>query len=166
MIVLVTGSRYATHDTHGLAIRRALLWATGARAGRSDTTVTHELRDGSAEGVDIIARRIAIEDFGWASRPFAADWSDCDPTWADPTGSTRPCTTGHRQSRANGRTWCPTAGLRRNQRMVDSLLAEDAARKVCVAFPIPDLGSRGTADCLTRAWRAKIPTLVFPLSAP
>lgn len=70
---------------------------------------------------------------GWDRRGFAADWT--------------------RYGKA--------AGPIRNQEMIDALLAEDDPVKVVVAFPDPT--SRGTADCIERAWRAGIPVFVFPL---
>lgn len=45
------------------------------------------------------------------------------------------------------------AGPIRNQEMVD------AGAEICVAFLVP--GSRGTADCLTRARTAGIPTRIY-----
>lgn len=47
------------------------------------------------------------------------------------------------------------AGMIRNAEMVA------AGADICVAFPAPD--SRGTIDCLTKAWKAGIHTRVYPL---
>lgn len=167
MIILVTGSRYANMDVHGPIIRRTLAWATGMLISPDGTIgpvgLPHELWDGSAEGVDVIARRIAREDFGWDWRPFAANWPACDPQWRDPVGNVQRCTAGHRARRKSGVEYCPTAGFRRNQLMVDQLLLRAEERRVCLAFPIPDRGSRGTEDCLTRAYLAKVVTIVVPL---
>lgn len=54
------------------------------------------------------------------------------------------------------------AGPIRNQEMIDAAVA-DGDRKVVVAFPQPPK-SDGCADCITRAWKAGIPVLVFPLA--
>lgn len=49
------------------------------------------------------------------------------------------------------------AGMIRNSEMVA------AGADICLAFPAPD--SRGTIDCLTKAWKAGIHTRVYPLRA-
>jgi hypothetical protein len=70
---------------------------------------------------------------GWIVRAFPADW--------DRLGK--------------------AAGPIRNQHMVAELAAS-GERAICVAFPRrPE--SRGTEDCIVRAWRAGIPTVIFPL---
>lgn len=89
---------------------------------------------GDASGLDDLARRKALA-LGWRVDVFAADW------------------------RASGRA----AGPLRNQQMVNS--ASDLSQRhlchvVCAAFPMDD--SVGTWDCIRRATRARIPTLIFP----
>lgn len=160
MIILITGSRFATAKLHLSTILSTLAWVSGdpwQARGR------HELWDGSADGVDVIARRAVTSKFGWTNRPFAANWPTCEPDWIDPIGKCEPCEPSHRKVRKEGSAYCPTAGFRRNQRMVDALLLVDD-RRVCVAFPIPAMGSHGTADCLTRAWHAGVTTIVKPLA--
>lgn len=167
MIVQVTGSRHARPDPHGRVIRATLLWATGAKGGRPGEG--HELRDGLAGGADQICHRIAHEDFGWATRRFEAEWSECDPTWVDPIDRAGRCDPHHRRQRRDGHEYCPTAGFRRNQAMIDALAADEPSlssvdrRKVVVGFPMPEKGSKGTLDCLARALHAGLPVLSVPL---
>lgn len=164
-IVVVTGSRKATDALHRPKIRHTLLWASG---GSRDKPVPQgiELWDGSAEGADTIARSVAKEDFGWSLRPFAANWSG-------------PCVEGHcppdkdhRQPRKNGSGYyCPFAGFRRNQRMVDvAVEARDAGQRViCTVFPVWPVGpkdNRGTYDMLTRIFFAGLPFIGVPLPLP
>jgi hypothetical protein len=151
-----------TEAAHRRRVRQALLFACGGADG-------HELWEGSAEGADVLARSIAVDDLGWVSRPFAANWGG-------PCANT--CPPGHRRIRKGGTSdYCPLAGHRRNQMMVDRAReALDAGqRMVCLAFPIfnpADLAqadwiytkrNRGTADCIDRAWRSGIPTIIIPL---
>ena len=55
--------------------------------------------------------------------------------------------------RANWSAYGKFAGPKRNQEMVDSGV------DVCLAFPMED--SRGTYDCMRRAYAANIPTYIF-----
>lgn len=159
MIVLVTGSRYAKPSEHRATIRKALLWAAGAHDG---TFGDHELWHGDAAGADRLAAEMAREDFGWKAVPLPAEWENCSDV---PVPGSGPCTPEHRKVRANGSaTYCPLAGFRRNQQMVDRLTFE-IGRKVVVGFPIPVLGSRGTIDCLTRALNAGLPIVSVPLTS-
>lgn len=159
MIVLVTGSRYAKPSEHRRVIRYALLWATGGRDGQFGD---HELWEGAAPGVDTIAYEVAKEDFGWKPQRFPADWSECSEV---PVPGMNSCTPEHRKTRGAGAaTYCPLAGFRRNQLMVDELSKVDG-RKVVVGFPIPALGSHGTVDCLTRALHAGLPIVSIPLTS-
>lgn len=48
-----------------------------------------------------------------------------------------------------------SAGMIRNTEMVG------LGARICLAFPAPD--SRGTIDCMTKAWKAGIHVRVFPL---
>lgn len=161
MIVQVTGSRHAKFELHGRVVRATLLWATGAKGGRPGEG--HALWDGLAAGIDQICHELADQDFGWMTERFRADWQACDPTWIDPLGKAATCEPSHRKVRHNlGGDYCPTAGFRRNQAMVDALSNVDG-RKVVVGFPMPERGSRGTLDCLTRALHAGLPVLSVPL---
>ena len=163
MIVLVTGSREVTEAAHRRKVRASMLFAVNSSPGE------HELWDGSADGADVLARSIATGDLKWGSRPFAANWTG-------PCADT--CPPGHRKSRKAGEgDYCPYAGHRRNQMMVDRAREAIAAgqRVVCLAFPIFDPAdleqagwvytkrNRGTADCIDRAWRSGVPTIIIPL---
>ncbi|MFJ9771156.1 SLOG family protein [Kitasatospora sp. NPDC101157] len=85
----------------------------------------------------------------WADRagitvdPFEADWDNCGPE----------CRPGHRRRQRDGSEFCPAAGPRRNQAMVD------AGARFVLAFLLP--GSRGTEDCAQRAEAAGIPVRRF-----
>jgi len=158
VIILVTASRKITREAHGPIIRRTLAYAAGFRSDKVDPD--HELWDGLADGGDAVCHEIATEDFGWKERRFPPNWSACSP---ERVPGCEPCTPAHRRVRRNRKgDFCPTAGFRRNQLMVDTLAAMPD-RKVCVAFPIPAVGSLGTFDCLARALRAGIYLHARPL---
>ena len=78
-------------------------------------------------------------DRGVEDVEYPAQWALCSPICPD-----KP----HRKARRDGSTYCPLAGHARNQDMVN-----DGAR-VLLAFP--ELGSRGTWDCVKRAKAAGI----------
>jgi hypothetical protein len=100
----------------------------------TDFVVVH----GNAAGLDRLVNEISL-DFGVQSKEaFPAQWSDlCDPTF---------CSPNHRRRRRDGSTYCPAAGPRRNQEMVDSGLG------LVVAFD----GGTGTADMMRRSHRVGI----------
>lgn len=136
--VLVTGSR---------------LWSDAARIERvlkgvreqdafADATLVH----GNARGVDQMAAAAWIA-LGGVALPFKARWSQC----------ARACPPNHLKQGANGRWYCPTAGHRRNQRMVDG------GADLCLAFSRDD--SAGTNDCVRRCQGAGIPVLLFDYAA-
>lgn len=95
-------------------------------------------------GDDLAAAWVKIRTRnGWpvTQDPHPAHWSaPCPDT----------CQPDHRQH-DGGREWCPMAGHRRNQQMVDLGAA------ACVGFHRN--GSSGTRDCLQRAKEAGIPRL-------
>lgn len=99
----------------------------------SGTVLVH----GAAEGGDTIAAQWWTTG-GLQVEPHPADWATCGPD----------CPPGHRKSNRRGE-YCPTAGHRRNQAMVD--LGAD----LCIAMPRGV--SRGTYDCARRAYVAGIP---------
>lgn len=103
------------------------------------------LAHGAARGVDQMAAAAWIS-FGGAALPFKAKWSQCG----------RDCPPNHQRSRNGGR-YCPTAGHRRNQRMVD------AGADLCLAFSRD--ASAGCADCVRRAQAADIRVLFFDWAA-
>lgn len=87
---------------------------------------------------------------GGATLPVPADWDACGPE----------CDPRHRRKRRwdrTGGTYCPDAGYRRNQLMVDMQPRAD----LCVAF-IRD-SSTGATDCATRAELAGITLRVYSL---
>ena len=140
MRLLVTGSRdWEHHDSIDQVLahytRRAF-----EKHGR--LTVVHG--KAARGGDDLAAAWVKTRSrTGWpvVQEPHPAYWSaPCVPE----------CPPGHRQRR-DGREWCPFAGHRRNQEMVDLGAA------VCVAFWRN--GSSGTRDCIKRAELAHIRTL-------
>lgn len=151
--ILITGSRDWTDKR---AIADALRWTIGEypalivpdQRGSPSVlwdriTVVH----GAARGADTLAGRIAA---AWGMRvdphPVTSeDWDTCASE----------CKPGHRKTRPDGSTYCPSAGNRRNQRMVD--LGAD----ICLGFPA-HTGWSGTRDCMTRAEKAGIRVVDWP----
>lgn len=85
---------------------------------------------------------------------------ELDPHPADWTGPCRPaCRPGHRKRRRDLSTYCPAAGVYRNQAMVDR--GADA----CVAFLVePSISAcEGTRDTMRRAAAAQIPVTAYPV---
>lgn len=98
-----------------------------------------ELMHGCAEGADTIGDQWAKRN-GISRRPRPADWeAPCAPD----------CPPGHRRRNRRGIDYCPLAGPRRNQQMVDERPVLFVAAQVH--------GSTGTADCIRRAKAAGIP---------
>lgn len=64
------------------------------------------------------------------------------------------CKPNHRQTRKDGTDYCPFAGFRRNQLMVDT--------RPLVVVGFWRNGSSGTRDCLERAEEAGLPTFKIP----
>lgn len=98
-----------------------------------------ELIHGCADGADMIGHRWAFRT-GFLIRERPADWEG-------PCG--RECQPGHRRRNRRGTEYCPLAGHRRNQQMVDEGPVLFVAAQVH--------GSTGTADCMRRARAAGIP---------
>jgi hypothetical protein len=102
-----------------------------------------ELMHGCAEGADMIGHWWAFRT-GFLIRERPADWEGpCGPE----------CQPRHRRRNRRGTEYCPLAGHRRNQRMVDEkpvLFVAASYRK-----------SSGTADCTRRARKADIPVLLL-----
>lgn len=86
-------------------------------------------------------------DFTAVEETHPADWDRCVPECRHP------------QAWRRGRRYCPAAGHRRNQEMVE--LGAD----LVLAFPLPGprTRSRGTWDCVRRAKAAGIPVEVQAL---
>lgn len=132
MRILITGSRrWSDQD----AVERAI-WRELDQAGLRHATIVH----GGARGADTCAAgAAAVLHLDVEAHP--ADWSTCAPT-CEHAARTDP----------HGVAYCPLAGPRRNQAMVD--LGAD----VCLAFPLGE--SRGTWDCVKRAQTAGIPVRI------
>jgi hypothetical protein len=155
-LVLVTGSR-AWSDIPVMADALLDTWHDATQDGHSGITVL----EGGATGADSIARTWAKQHRadGVDSRTMPADW---DGPCADT------CPPGHRKD-AHGHEYCPLAGHRRNQQMVDqkpaivlafvSPCTNDRCRK-----PKPH-GSHGVDDCLKRAKKAEIPVRRYEVTA-
>lgn len=98
-----------------------------------------ELMQGCAEGADTMGDQWAKRN-GILVRERPADWEGpCAPD----------CKPGHRRRNRRGTEYCPLAGHRRNQGMVDE------RPELFVAAQVN--GSTGTADCVRRAEAAGIP---------
>ncbi|WP_399559412.1 SLOG family protein [Streptomyces chartreusis] len=98
-----------------------------------------ELMHGTAEGADTIGGQWADRN-GILVRERPADWNG-------PCGAE--CQPGHRRRNRRGTEYCPLAGHRRNQQMVD----EHPVLFVAASYR----NSSGTADCARRAKDAGIP---------
>lgn len=96
-------------------------------------TIVH----GGATGADLLAGRVA-RGMGFRVEEWLAHWTaPCSPE----------CAHGPRKTWPNGQSYCPAAGLHRNQRMLD--LGAD----LVVGFP----GARGTTHMLQIAQDAGVP---------
>lgn len=132
--ILITGSRSWT-DAQLLADTLLDVWHDATQNGHDSIVIIH----GTADGADTLAGLWA-EGQGLDVETHPADWVTCAPD----------CPPGHRRTRARGGEYCPTAGHRRNQKMLD------ADADLVVGFQRDN--SRGTADCLRRARAAGLPT--------
>lgn len=138
-LIGLTGSR-KWPDVPLLEDTLFLIWHDALEIGYDGIELIH----GDAhDGADAMGDAWAIAN-GVPRRRRPADWEGpCGPE----------CQPGHRRPKRNGRTYCPLAGPRRNQRMVD----ERPALFVGASYR----NSSGTADCLRRARQASIPTWVL-----
>lgn len=136
MRLLITGSR----DWEHLASIDAVLghYARQAATPEVPLTVVHGAALG---GADLLAARWVgqRQRSGWpvVQERHPADWGGA---------CVEQCKPDHRQRRRDGSDFCPFAGFRRNQRMVDTvpLLVVGFWRN----------GSSGTRDCMKRAEKA------------
>lgn len=148
--LLVTGSRKWSDKN---LVWRAIMDGVIACTPIGSRPSTHPFREmrldhGDAVGLDKLAAQQA-QSFGMQVVPHAANWKICDGD---------DCTPGHRRPRSDGTDYCPTAGHRRNQLMVD------LTPTLVLAFPIGGAqGSRGTFDCATRAQRAGLPVFWYEI---
>lgn len=151
--VLFTGSRDYTDAVMVRRVLRGFAW--DATVTDTELVIVH----GDARGADTLVHR-AVESLGEhqgvIEQRCPADWSRCAPDC--------PPTTGHRRSRTvpgpDGlveETYCPGAGVRRNQEMLDAWSPD-----IVVAFLSKPLHlSRGTDDMVRRALAAHIPVHVI-----
>jgi hypothetical protein len=149
-LVLVTGSRTFTdpvpiHDTLLAA------WHDATQDGWSGI----EVMEGTADGPDTISGDWADAHLadGVGHIQVEADWEG--PCAAD-------CRPGHRRAR-RGTTYCPQAGHRRNQGMVDrqpkvALAFIDACRSPRCTKPRPH-DSHGVSHCIGAARNAGVPVV-------
>jgi hypothetical protein len=133
-LIAVTGSR--TYPYRGRLEDTLLnVWHDALQIGYTGIKVMQ----GCAEGADTMADEWAKAN-GIPRRPKPADWEGpCPPQ----------CPPGHRRINRRGIEYCPLAGHRRNQDIVDEgpMLLVAAHHKA----------STGTADCMRRAKKAGIP---------
>lgn len=136
--ILVTGSRRWDRSDR----IEAVLKCVRDQEAFADAVLVH----GGARGVDLMAAAAWIA-LGGTAVAYKARWSQCS----------RACPPNHLKQGSGGRWYCPTAGHRRNARMVD-----DGADLI-LAFSRDN--SAGTNDCVRRAQAAGIPVLLFDYAA-
>ncbi|MFD1278044.1 SLOG family protein [Streptomyces kaempferi] len=138
-LIGLTGSRLWP-DPQLLENTLCLVWHDALEVGYTGIELMH----GCAEGADTIGHEWAFRT-GFLIREFPADWNGpCGPE----------CPAGHRRRNRRGNEYCPLAGHRRNQRMVDE--------RPVLFVAAHHQGSAGTADCIRRAERAGIPVWRLP----
>jgi hypothetical protein len=133
-LIGLTGSR-TWPDPQLLEDTLCMVWHDALQIGYTGIELMH----GGAEGADTIGHEWAFRT-GFLIREFRADWNG-------PCALT--CPPGHRRINLRGIEFCPLAGHRRNQQMVDEgpVLFVAAHHRA----------STGTADCIRRAEKAGIP---------
>jgi len=134
--ILITGSR-AWPAPSLLADTLMDVWHDATQCGYNGILLVH----GGADGADILADTWALVH-GMSCERHRVDreaWETC----------AEDCRPSHRRIRRDGTEYCPTAGHRRNQHMVDLGAA------LVVAFH--HANSSGTADCIRRATAAQLP---------
>lgn len=151
VVILGTGSRKLQDKEF---VRESILEAVYACIPAGEVPYSFEgmaFRHGDAPGFDKVAAREARE-LGMDIDRCPADWRNCCAQ----------CRPGHRKTRPDGSDFCPTAGHRRNQRMVDKL----PRPTLVIACPVGGAqGSRGTFDCAARADRAGLPVYWFEVDS-
>jgi hypothetical protein len=136
--ILVSGSRDWPESKDGRAtVHSAVLTAADNMAHPTvdGAWPTVTLVHGDARGLDRMAAQVGRE-LGMQVEGHPADWVTCSPD----------CRPGHRKTK-NGREYCPDAGPRRNQEMVD--LGAD----VVLGFPLGS-GWSGTRHCMDAGRKA------------
>jgi hypothetical protein len=148
-LIIVSGTRRATAD-HRTEVGFRLSCAALADPG---VTLVH----GDASGVDRLAASIATV-WGWTVVPVPAQWQTCAGFIPREQGG---CPSGPHLRSKGGRTWCPYAGHRRNQQMLNDYPGADFV----LAFPaIGSAGKSGTWDLVHRAADAGLTPQIFPLA--
>ncbi|MGW2384365.1 SLOG family protein [Streptomyces sp. NPDC001658] len=145
-LIGLTGSRQWP-DVPLLETTLFLVWHDALQIGYTGI----ELMQGCADGADTIGDQWAKRN-GILVRERPADWEGpCAPD----------CRPGHRRTRRGGATFCPQAGHRRNQSMVDEQPVLFVAAPAYCTLPRCRSArphySHGTADCIRRAEAAGIP---------
>ncbi|GAA3591171.1 SLOG family protein [Streptomyces osmaniensis] len=145
-LIGLTGSR-AWPDIPLLETTLYLVWHDALQVGYDGMELMH----GCADGADTYGDRWAKRN-GIFVRERAADWEGpCAPD----------CKPGHRRTRRDDTTFCPQAGHRRNQDMVDEHPLLFVAAPTQCTLPkcrtARPHDSHGTADCIRRAEAAGIP---------
>lgn len=136
--ILITGSRTWPDEP---ALRQALadLWHDALQDSHDGIVIVH----GTAEGADQMAGHWAREH-QVPVEEHAADWdAPCDAN----------CPPGHRRRNRRGIEFCPLAGPRRNQQMVDE--------RPVLFLAAHHRNSSGTADCMRRVRAAGIPLITI-----
>lgn len=113
-VIIVSGTRKASGHIHDDLVetgmkqlaRLAFPWLGMSMDGPRGPTVV----EGEATGVDSIARYVAQVRLGWPVVPMPAKWQECGPGC--------PPQPHHKKNQSG--LYCPMAGPRRNQQMLDS----------------------------------------------
>lgn len=106
-VIIVSGTRWAT-EKHLPSIENAML--SGLRAASLQPPFPVRVVEGEADGVDRLSKLVAAQRY-WPVDPVPADWETC--------GEGCPPGSSHRRTRRDGSDYCPVAGPRRNQLMLD-----------------------------------------------
>lgn len=133
-LIGLTGSRLWS-DPQRLEDTLLEAWHDALQLGYTGIELIH----GTADGADTMGDQWAKRN-GIPRLPKPADWEG--PCAAH-------CPPGHRKRRRDGTTYCPLAGHRRNQLIVD--------HQPVVLIAAQHQASTGTADCIRRAQKAGIP---------
>ncbi|MEW1754157.1 DUF2493 domain-containing protein [Streptomyces angustmyceticus] len=128
--ILITGSR-SWSNSELLADVLLDTWHDATQLGYDRIVIVHGTADGADTLADLWARGHGLD-----VETHPADWQHCGPD----------CPPGHRKTNRRGTDYCPTAGHRRNQKMVG------AGADLVVAFPKGP--ATGTRDCMRRAEKA------------
>lgn len=159
-VILVTGSRtWKDEDAVWAAIAETI------DAGTELGYTTFEVRHGTAEGADRHAHNFCEDQAGWYDNAGFALWESPQPAdWSTCKGPR--CKPSHRRTRRDGSTYCPTAGLIRDDEMVAMgahacLAFIDPCSKPYCRKPQPH-GSHGATHTADQAEKAGILTRRFP----